>query len=60
MWIKFNFSTSDAYGNHSTVKFAIEVEKPERAFIVGCDLSNNDKVKDVKVMLNRPTDMYTI
>lgn len=60
MWIKFNHQSRDAYGKFTTVKFAVEVEKPERALIVGNDLSNNDMVKDVKVMLNRPTDMYTI
>lgn len=64
MWIKFNFRTKQAgtMGTEipSTVKFAIEVEKPERALIVGNDLGNNSKVTDVKVMLNRPMDANTI
>lgn len=67
MWIKFNFETVVGIGTtggahllKKEVKFAIEVQKPDRALIVGNDLSNNDKVKDVKVMLNRPVDMYTI
>ena len=64
MWIKFNFKTTGVGFSgqpiQKTQKFAIEVEKPERALIVANDFSNNNKVTDVKVMLNRPVDADTI
>ena len=60
MWIKFNFKTEDSYGNPTTVKFAIEVEKTENALIVNNYLGNNAKVTDTKVMLNQQADTSTI
>ena len=64
MWIKFNFKTKQTglAGSEipATVKFAIEVEEAENALNVANDFSNNNKVTDVKVMLNRPTDADTI
>jgi hypothetical protein len=59
MWIKFNYHyTVD--GRPATQKFAIEVADTTKALIVGNTLSNVDKITDAKVMLEMPTDMYTI
>ena len=64
MWIKLNFKTKQTgYAGTeipATVKFAIEVEGSDNALAVANTLGNNDKVTDVKVMLKRPADMYTI
>ncbi len=71
MWIKLKFEATVGIattgGSHigarilkKSIPVCIEVEKPERAFIVSNDLSNNPKITDVKVMLNRPADESTI
>ena len=67
MWIKFNLETVAGIGTTGgahplkrNVHFCIEQETADDALALGNTLSNNTKVTDVKVVLNRPVDMYTI
>ena len=64
MWIKFNYNTKkttlSGYDVDHTQKFAIYVEKVNKALEVANILKNHPKVVDVKVMLEKPMDMYTV
>ena len=67
MWIKFNLETTVGIGTSGgvhllkkDVHMCIEQETAEKALALANTLSNNSKVTDVKVVLNRPADMYTI